>query len=469
MRRVIFVSLFLLGSMAFPSKSFAAPNTWTAVGSIGFTDSRAFYTNLAFNPATDEPYITYANYGNSYKATVRKFNGSSWEIVGLDGFSAGEVANNVIAFNPATDKPYVAYMDGGYNEKVTVMKFDGSSWVSVGTTKFTAGKASSFDFAFNSATNEPYLVYANSDNSNKLTAMKFNGANWITVGSEGFSIAAGSPSIAFNPSTNQPFVAFDGNAKANVMKFNGSDWITVGSSEFSSGEISNIDLAFNPETNEPYVAFDDFSNSYNTTVMKFNGSGWVVVGRAGFTNCPHNSLFNSIAFNPETNEPYVAYNDYQNSGANVMKFNGSSWVAVGSSGFGGGDNARYINIVFNPETNEPYVAFMDYGNSYKATVMKYESEPAASDDNDSCGNDCRLYKHYKSVYKKAAKKNDYIKVKNLKKTNLAEFNRLKAVYMQYKKLNNKELSKLSLKIQNDFKLYKDYRGYKLYLKYKDKN
>jgi len=100
---------------------------------------------------------------------------------------------------------------------------------------------------------------------------------------------------------------------------------------------------------------------------------------------------------------------------------------------------------------------------------KYKIDNGTTDKKDSHnGKNWKLYKEYKRDYKSAAKKNAYTQVKNLKKTNVAEFERLKAVYDQYKKLNNKNISALSLKIQADFKLYKNYRGYKLYLQYKDK-
>ena len=88
-----------------------------------------------------------------------------------------------------------------------------------------------------------------------------------------------------------------------------------------------------------------------------------------------------------------------------------------------------------------------------------------STDDHSCGKKCKLTKEYRKKYKNPAKKATYTQVKGLKKTNLAEFNRLSSVYAKYAKLSDKERAKLSLKIQNDFKTYKNYRGYKLYLSY----
>jgi hypothetical protein len=66
----------------------------------------------------------------------------------------------------------------------------------------------------------------------------------------------------------------------------------------------------------------------------------------------------------------VAYKDIENeSKATVMKYNGESWVTVGSAGFSA-DDADYTSLVFSDGT--PYVAYRDGGNGDKATVMKFE-------------------------------------------------------------------------------------------------
>jgi hypothetical protein len=61
--------------------------------------------------------------GNSYKATVMKFDGSNWVNVGNAGFSAGDAWYTSLAFNQS-GQPYVAYKDNWNIGKATVMKFD---------------------------------------------------------------------------------------------------------------------------------------------------------------------------------------------------------------------------------------------------------------------------------------------------------------------------------------------------------
>ena len=105
--------------------------------------------------------------------------------------------------------------------------------------------------------------------------------------------------------------------------------------------------------------------------MKFDGTSWVNVGTANFS--AGLAYYISLAFSP-SGEPYVAYNDeqfYPNGKATVMKFNGSSWVNVGAAGFSAGVS-DFESLAFSP-SGEPYVAFEDCGNGYGVTLMKYDS------------------------------------------------------------------------------------------------
>ena len=101
--------------------------------------------------------------------------------------------------------------------------------------------------------------------------------------------------------------------------------------------------------------------------MKFIGSAWQLVGIAGFS--VNNSKYQTLAFNPSTNEPYVALFDYNNRVGLLMKFDGSNWNMVG-----GVFSDYYIyetQLTFDPITSEPYIAYIDAKYYYKITVKKY--------------------------------------------------------------------------------------------------
>lgn len=94
------------------------------------------------------------------------------ETVGSTGFSAGETGYNHIAFD-SNDTPYVVYQDGGNSNKATVMKYDGSSWQTVGAAGFSAGGVSFIYMAIDSNDN-PYVVYTDlNESDDAATVMKF--------------------------------------------------------------------------------------------------------------------------------------------------------------------------------------------------------------------------------------------------------------------------------------------------------
>jgi len=109
----------------------------------------------------------------------------------------------------------------------------------------------------------------------------------------------------------------------------------------------------------PYLAYRD--HDFYPTVMKFNGSSWVQVGSIISTDTAMN-----VSLSIDTSgTPYVVYTTgFSESGTiKVWKFNGSIWVQVGSS-LGTGS---YPSIFVDGTT--PYVSFRDSSN--KATVKKY--------------------------------------------------------------------------------------------------
>lgn len=336
----------------------ATAPAWINVGAAGFSAGAAYSQSLAFNGGI--PYVAFQDQGNSSKASVMRFNGTSWVNVGIAGFSAGAVGNSSLAFNGST--PYVSFMDFANGSKTTVMRFDGANWVIVGSAGFSAGIAQYQSLAFNGST--PYVAFQDQANGAKATVMRFDGSNWVNVGTAGFSAGVTeTTSLAFNGST--PYVAFRDFAnggKTTVMRFNGSSWENVGAAGFSAGAAFFQSLAFNGST--PYVAFRDDGNK--TTLMRFDGVNWVNVGTAGFS--PGAGDFPSLEFNGST--PYVAFQDYANAGkTTVMRFDGANWVNVGAVGFSAG-NADWQSLAFNG--SKPYVAFRDEANGSKTTVMNFD-------------------------------------------------------------------------------------------------
>jgi len=426
---------------------------WVNVGTVGFSAGTAWFQSLAFHPATNEPYVAYRDFANADRATVMRFDGTAWVNVGTAGFSAGPAWFQSLAFQPTTNEPYVAYQDLANGNRTTVMRFDGTAWVNLGTVGFSAGPAQYQCLAFHPTTQEPYVSYMDLAMGNRMTVKRFAlPAPEINLQGNGVDIADGdtSPSalddtdfgthnfctptpvtrqftiqnigVAALSLTGSPVVAISGSSDftisaqpANTVAVSGSvtfdvtytpslpgvqgavisiasndtdensytftvqadgggtlsfAWQDVGTAGFSAGGGTYQSLAFHPGTNEPYVAYQDGGNGNRTTVMRFDGTNWVNVGTAGFSG--GGSLYQSMAFHPVTHEPYVAYRDLSNGNrATVMRFDGTNWVNVGTAGFSAG-NSEYQSLAFHPTTNEPYVAYRDFSNGRRTTVMRFD-------------------------------------------------------------------------------------------------
>jgi hypothetical protein len=237
-------------------------------------------------------------------------------------------------------------------------------WKAVGTGTVSAGGASYTSLTFTGST--VYVAYRDNANGSQLTVMKYNGTSWTQVGA---SLTGGGlatyPSLAIINST--LYVAFnDSSAGVMVFSFNGSSWVQVGT-VISATTGSNVCLA--AAGNTPYVAYMDDNASEAIAAASYNGASWVSLAATGLT-APSYSGGQPLRLAILSTTPYVAYSDSANSGKlSVMKYNGSSWSAVGTAGFSPGAVGSISPIVFSGAT--PYVAYQDQANTYKPTLMSF--------------------------------------------------------------------------------------------------
>lgn len=332
---------------------------WQYVGSstTGISSGGAQFQSLAFSQ-NGVPYVAFRDNSNGNKTTVVSFNGSNWGALGNAGISAGDANYQSLAFSP-NGIPYVAYRDVPNGGKTTVMSFNGTNWGTVGTAGISTGETLYQSLAF-SPNGIPYVAYSDYlDGLNlKSIVLSFNGTNWGNVGSYASSGQSVFQSLAFNPQTGMPFLAFqDGffSFKTTVMSFNGTNWGAVGSAGISSGQAQNQSLAFG-SNGVSYVAYRDGANGQKTTVLSFNGSNWGTVGSVGISS--GQAIDQSLTTN-QLGIPFVAYRDVANSQkTTVLSFNGSNWDVIGSVGFSAGAST-YNSLKINPITGEPYVAYQD--------------------------------------------------------------------------------------------------------------
>jgi hypothetical protein len=258
--------------------------------------------------------------------------GQSWSVVGSAGFSAGNAEGSNIEVDAATNTPYVAFVDAANSSNVTVMTYNGTAWVNVGSPGF-AGASSTYSFDLAVYNNVPYLAFRNSNNSGKITVMKYNGTAWVNVGSPAISTGAGTfPTIAIYNGT--PYVAFgddDNFDQARTMQYNGSSWVNVGGLLGGSATF-HLDLAFN--NGAPHLAYYTrlTPNNHNIKLSTFNGTSWTSVGGSITTGIQQIDSPLDLEF--INNVPYVSYFaiNYTTFQAQVYvkKHENSAWANVGS-------------------------------------------------------------------------------------------------------------------------------------------
>jgi hypothetical protein len=143
--------------------------------------------------------------------------------------------------------------------------------------------------------------------------------------------------------------------KVSVMKFEENNWVYVGVPDFSPGEEWFTRIAFSP-AGTLYAVYQEMATTLDVTVMKFNGSSWEAVGSAGFTSGHADEI--GFGVSPIDGQPYVAVDDAANfHQIKVMTFDGSNWVTVGDMGSTQGWATRMC-LAFS-QSGQLYVSYWD--------------------------------------------------------------------------------------------------------------
>lgn len=128
----------------------------------------------------------------------------------------------------------------------------------------------------------------------------------------------------------------NGDIKIYAKKFdsNSNTWLQLGS--IINSELNGLNFNYSIGTNgiDPWVAYSSFrtngtelpSSDYSLIVKRFNGTSWVPVG-SSLTN--KNPIALNIQF--DSTIPYVAYSESDTVGKlYVKRWDGSSWIQIGS-------------------------------------------------------------------------------------------------------------------------------------------
>jgi hypothetical protein len=224
-------------------------------------------------------------------------------------------------------------------------------------------------------------TFTTSTSGTKWIVQKLNGLVWESVG---FNTLPNNSGVFEFDNNNVLYYAYSDNALSNklsVVKYNGVSWELVGSAGFSGGYASGISLDFS-STNVPYVAFNDGNLGTNglAVVRRFNGTSWVVVGTAGISTQGTAPFIKIDA----TNNPYITYQE-NTSTLITKKYNGFSWVDVATAS--GTYNGISNPLAFN-SNNEPHFVSMynNRVNKVTSTGQVVQIGPSLPSNIENCSN-----------------------------------------------------------------------------------
>ncbi len=371
------------------------PGVWdTVAGQKAAFTVPAQYECIAMD-TNGIPYVCYEELTGGDKLIVQKWNplSSTWGMVGPSlAVSKGQAQYTKIAVNPVNNAPYVAFEDGYHGDKLSVMMYNtlSSSWVPLvaGDTTLTTDTVNYVSLSI-SKTGNVYVGYEDFGHAQYLGMMEYNGTSWAadTVGVGGnlggpvnyVSISADGLGNVYASYQDMSYYGYDG---LSIAEYSSGSWDFVKSYKVSQS-ISVKDAIYTgcavDGNNAPYVAFEDKGNSDKAECFMWNTTNkdWSLLETPGLSGgnpgtWNGEASYTSIAINPTTQMPYVAYRDGNTSDkASVMSYNGTTWSSVGIAGFSAG-GAKYTNMNFDA-TGDPICVYSDKSAapSYGVTAMKF--------------------------------------------------------------------------------------------------
>lgn len=401
-------------------KKFNGAN-WELVGIDGISSNQANYISLDIT-SQNIPYIVYSDAAIVNKASVQKFNGTSWEYVGSQAFTLGEATYTSIKFDN-NDIPFILYRDGATSGKATVQKFINNNWSVLGNTGFTSATTLDLSFTFDT-NNNPFVIYKTDNGFKYVSVYTFNNSNWTNVGNQYISDRQGDYSNISIDNTNNIFIAYKDVENGNVgvvKKFINNTWTLIGDKPFTK-ETSSIHSVID-SNNIIYVLHEEFFEK-TLTVKKYQQGQWSQVGNSlggvegsacdiaidnndniyvvhfntGFNNGLKVKKFdivtNSWVNLPSTdlptaninvssatidinsdNEPIIVWKE--NTSSIIMKkFNGTTWITMGSSTLTGNIFNPVLKIDKNIVPNIIYLGYRNYIN--RAVVSRYNNSAWSS-------------------------------------------------------------------------------------------
>lgn len=338
---------------------------WTNVGPAGFSDAGISNWQKLRISNSGQLFVSFNDDNMAHPGgNVMKFDGTNWVSVGDTSFTDDLAHHSSFAFGNV-DTLYFSFADGANMSRAAVMMYDGTDWLSLGT-GITPSACQNSNIEVG-ADGTPYLICTS---GGTVVTKMYDGTNWIDMGSGSIVGSSANPSAALD-NAGVLHVAYSTGTQVALSMWNGTTWVAEGTPYLAQmgGSPLTVSLAFD-SNDDAYIAYSNpFMGPPALSVVKYDGTAWSDVGTPAFSN-PSVAMFPSLAFDAN-DVAYLAYQDQMVMGGagNVVKFDGTNWVAVGTPNITG-NVVAHTSLVIDANNN-PYVAFFDQSANNRTSVMTF--------------------------------------------------------------------------------------------------
>jgi hypothetical protein len=290
-------------------------NSWKKLGATGeFSGGTIGSLKLALDN-NNVPYVAFQDNANGAKATVKKYNSGSdsWTTVGSAGFSSGTAS--ALSFDVESDtEMYVGYVDGSVSSQATVAKYDSTvgAWKLMGQQGIYPCTVRTVSLVKNNGK----LFVAFGDNSSSATAHVYYydiiSQLWINQSTINYNWIDLQMVIS-NDINSELYLVTDASTPFELSKHNEitNSWDQIGDiGDTGGGGVYGFSIC-SDGTNQ-YICYIDSGGSRNWFVKKYANGQWVTIdgypGKVSFdvivqAHYPSICVYNHI--------PYIAfYSDY---------------------------------------------------------------------------------------------------------------------------------------------------------------
>lgn len=340
---------------------------WTSTGwtSLAGGPTGEVLALAAFNDGTGRALYAGGPFvagGAALSSSVTKWNGSSWsDVAGSPGDSTFATVRALLAFNDGSGKQlFVGGSDfptAGELGVRNIAKWNGTNWSALGDGVSDAVQSLA---VFDDGTGPALFAggyFASAGNLSLRGIGKWNGSYWSSVGG-GMTTSAFSPLVlalsAFDDGTGPALYAggyfsFAGGVPANsIAKWNGSSWSALPG--LPTNSIVAAITAFDDGTGPALYAGGDVTMPGTvaaTDVVKWDGTNWTPLGSGLGGSAHHVRALN--VFDDGTGLALYAGGVFSTAGGvsatNIAKWNGSSWLALGSAMTGNSSFSPYVHSI----------------------------------------------------------------------------------------------------------------------------